>query len=154
MRSFFLALIYFFAVSSILVEAALLPAGQQKLEADFLSRADTRAVLSFVKTDADIFCGIKSVLKTSCQCTCIYQVERILAKPDSLALKAKDQIALNYPCDAEKNMNWAGNFMPWLKPEKGGLLSMSIPAKYLVPQGGCRWQLNNQENIFAPAQRE
>ncbi|HBO96458.1 MAG TPA: hypothetical protein DE315_04310 [Candidatus Omnitrophica bacterium] len=131
-------------------EAALLPEDARKMEGAFLKTADIEAVISLIKIDNEIFCGIKSAFKAACQCTAVYQIQETFRKPESLILSPGDYLLLNYPCDKTGGMNWTGSTVPWARPQKDGLLLMTIPSGYLKPLGANRWILDNQGNIFGP----
>jgi len=131
-------------------QAALLPEDAQKMEESFLGSADMEAAVSLVKIENELFCGIKTALKATCRCTAVYQIQKIFKKPETLDLNTDDRLILNYPCDNAQQMNWIGSTISWAKPQKDGLLLMTIPSGYLKPIGARRWLLDNQGKIFGP----
>lgn len=131
-------------------EAALLPEEARKMEEAFLRTSDIEAVISLVKIENEVFCGIKTAFKASCRCAAVYQIHEIFKKPETLNLNTRDRLILNYPCDKAKQMNWLGSTIPWARPQNDGLLLMTIPSGYLESIGTRRWLLDNQGNVFGP----
>ena len=131
-------------------EAALLPDDARTMDEAFLKSADIQAAISLVKLDSEILCGVKSALRTACQCSAVYEIIEIFKKPTALGLKVKDVLILDYPCDNKKNMQWPGSTVSWAIPQKDGLLFMRLPFGYLKPRSRQRWIIDNQGNIFSP----
>lgn len=141
---FFLSLILFNA------EAALLPPEQRKMQESFIEAVDVTAIISLSKVEQEFLCGVKSLLKTSCECASVYQIKEVVFQPQGFALQAGDILVLEYPCDKDKRIQWTGSFIEWTETKENGLLVMRMQSRYLRSSGRKRWIIDNSQKIFKP----